>query len=61
MRIRVFQSFDESQKEFETWHPWFAWHPVFIDGVMVWLETVERKRESSWYETFWEYRIQNRP
>jgi hypothetical protein len=24
------------------WHRWFAWHPVTVDGALVWLETVER-------------------
>jgi hypothetical protein len=23
--------------------PWFAWHPVEVDGVVVWLETVRRE------------------
>jgi hypothetical protein len=25
------------------WHKWYAWHPVFIDNMIVWLEPVERK------------------
>jgi len=28
-----------------TWHDWFAWHPVTIDGERVWLESVERRLE----------------
>ena len=24
------------------WHEWFAWHPVVVDGGMVWMERVER-------------------
>lgn len=25
------------------WHKWFAWRPVTVSGMTVWLETVERK------------------
>jgi hypothetical protein len=25
------------------WHPWFAWHPVRIDGYLRWLRAVERR------------------
>lgn len=26
------------------WHKWFAWYPISVDdGVIVWLEHVERK------------------
>jgi hypothetical protein len=33
-----------TKEEYETWRPWFAWHPVMIEnGQWVWLETVERK------------------
>lgn len=24
-------------------HEWFAWRPVFVDGRLVWLETVRRR------------------
>lgn len=27
---------------FNTWRPWFAWHPVTCEGHGVWLETIER-------------------
>ena len=29
-------------------YPWFAWHPVRIQGRIVWLETVLRSRYYSW-------------
>jgi hypothetical protein len=25
-----------------TWKPWFAWHPVWVDGQQVWCRWVER-------------------
>lgn len=25
------------------WHPWFAWHPVKIEGKWYWLKRVERR------------------
>lgn len=25
------------------WHPWFAWHPIRVDGEIVWLEWVWRR------------------
>jgi len=42
------------------WHDWFAWRPVVIGGVSIWLERIERRRVtkhggySVW--TDWEYR-----
>ncbi len=29
----------------QEWHRWFAWRPVVANGVLVWLEFVERKFE----------------
>jgi hypothetical protein len=26
------------------WRPWFAWRPVKVSGVWVWLEKVERRQ-----------------
>lgn len=29
------------------WHNWFAWRPVrLLDGRIVWLETIQRKRSA---------------
>jgi hypothetical protein len=40
------------------WHRWFAWHPVSINGdEIVWLIWVERKREITWWEHWWNYRL----
>jgi hypothetical protein len=25
-----------------TWKPWFAWHPIWVDGQQVWGRWVER-------------------
>lgn len=49
----------ERRKTRETWHRWFAWHPVQIGDHMVWLEPVERKGvmfvgSSCFWE--WDYR-----
>lgn len=33
------------EERLNSWHPWFAWHPVRLDwdkGRWVWLETVAR-------------------
>lgn len=38
------------------WHKWFAWHPVLIDNVTVWLETVERKRDPDIFDWVYSYR-----
>lgn len=38
------------------WHLWFAWHPVWMgDGVLTWLETIERMRYRNSGST-WHYR-----
>lgn len=53
----------ESQK---AWHPWFAWRPVRLwtmDGTfgrIVWLETIERRRNPEpWMDcpNVWEHRL----
>jgi hypothetical protein len=39
------------------WHRWFAWHPISVgDGVIVWLETVERQLRGE-YCPVWCYRL----
>jgi hypothetical protein len=46
------------QKQLE-WHSWFAWYPVTIDltGERVWLEVVERRRDSTPPDSlYWVYR-----
>lgn len=45
-----------------TWHPWFAWRPVWIEpGVWAWMETVERRVLSMGFrslgEVYREYRF----
>lgn len=30
-------------KRCDEWHSWFAWHPVRVDGVSVWLEFLSRR------------------
>jgi hypothetical protein len=40
MRIKL-------QDEME-YQRWFAWHPVMADGLLVWLEIVERKWIGDW-------------
>ena len=39
------------------WKRWFAWHPVLIDNVTVWLEIVERKRDSDIFDWGYSYRV----
>ena len=31
-------------KDRAKWRPWFAWYPVVVMGIWVWLEWVERQR-----------------
>ena len=35
---------------------WFAWHPVLVDNVTVWFETVERKRDPDIFDWVYSYR-----
>lgn len=59
MIIRIFDKHEVYLRRFELWESWFAWHPIFIDGEMIWLERIERKLESSYARgIFWAYRIQ---
>jgi hypothetical protein len=44
-------------KDRAEWQRWFAWHPVIIDNVTVWLETVERKRDPDIFDWAYGYRI----
>ena len=46
MRIKVFSSFVEFRRQYN-WHLWYAWHPIWMDGTLVWLEKVYRKRSNS--------------
>jgi hypothetical protein len=39
------------------WRRWFAWHPVIIDNVTVWLETIERKRDPDIFDWVYSYRF----
>ena len=51
--------FHKIQKDIHSWHRWFAWHPVCLngtDGAYVWLEFVERKRIYAW-DDYWFYRF----
>jgi|688.fasta_scaffold1928994_1 YD repeat-containing protein len=43
MRIKIFSSFEEYSRQYN-WHLWYAWHPILIDGTIVWMEKVYRKR-----------------
>jgi hypothetical protein len=39
------------------WHRWFAWYPVYFNGWIVWLETVEcRLTNGGRGADYWEYR-----
>ncbi len=43
-----------------TWRRWFAWHPVIIDNVTVWLEVVERRRHPDIFDWVYGYRTIDR-
>ena len=50
----------ERVDEIDRWNLWFAWHPLFLDGHIVWLEHIER-RPKVWPDEYggmiWEYRL----
>lgn len=55
MRIKIFSDADKIRKRYE-WHTWFAWHPVRIDGTLVWFEKVFRIRKIvSLKGMYWHY------
>jgi hypothetical protein len=41
------------QRENLKWRPWFAWHPVFFDRTIVWLERLERTWFWAEYDAEW--------
>ena len=43
-------------KDRASWQRWFAWHPVIIDNVTVWLEIVERRRDPDIFDWVYSYR-----
>lgn len=47
-------------KDRTRWQRWFAWHPVIIDNVTVWLEVVERKRDPDIFDWVFSYRVIDR-
>jgi hypothetical protein len=49
-----------SPKDRTSWQRWFAWHPVIIDNVTVWLETVERRRNPDIFDWVYSYRTIDR-
>ena len=44
-------------KDRAEWQRWFAWHPVLIDNVTVWLEIIERKRDPDIFDWVYSYRV----
>lgn len=52
MRISIFRELPEEPPDYREWKPWFAWYPVFIDGLLVWLETVDRRPAGLYPPTF---------
>jgi hypothetical protein len=44
-------------KDRSQWQRWFAWHPVIIDNVTVWLEIVERRRDPDIFDWVYAYRV----
>jgi hypothetical protein len=47
-------------KDRSKWQRWFAWHPILIDNVTVWLEIVERKRDPDIFDWVYSYRVIDR-
>lgn len=47
------------------WRDYFCWLPKIIKWTdtefsLAWLETIERKKTYSWYESFWVYRFKEK-
>jgi len=38
-----YETMTEKLKRLSQWHEWFAWHPVFQQGQVVWLEKIGRR------------------
>src|SRR5262249_305195 len=47
-------------KDRTSWRRWFAWHPVIIDNVTVWLEIVERRRHPDIFDWVYTYLVIDR-
>ena len=47
-------------KDRASWQRWFAWHPVIIDNVTVWLQFVERRRHPDIFDWVYGYRLIDR-
>jgi len=47
-------------KDRTKWKKWFAWHPVLIDNVTVWLEIIERRRDPDIFDWVYSYRVIDR-
>jgi hypothetical protein len=47
-------------KDRASWRRWFAWHPVLIDNVIVWLEIIERRRDPDIFDWVYSYRTIDR-
>lgn len=50
MRVDLLSKLDALEKrlkarevELMEWRRWYAWRPVFVEGVLVWLEWLERR------------------
>jgi hypothetical protein len=54
MRLKIFPTYDEENNQYN-WHTWFAWHPIWVDGTVVWLELVYRRRAMSFTKN-WNYK-----
>jgi hypothetical protein len=48
---------EEYQARVWRWRSWFAWHPVDVGGVMVWLQWVERQKVFQGIYTHVDYRM----
>ncbi len=42
MRLK-YETYDQARVRLSQWHNWFAWYPIWENGTVYWLETIERK------------------
>lgn len=53
-----YETYQAKNDRLAQWHRWFAWHPVWYQGVGFWLMSVERRQVDWVYpgERVWAYR-----
>lgn len=56
--ILKFRTWQEWRDHACAWHSWFAWHPVWGDGFIVWLRPVWRRFKFGYASCGWDYSLE---